>query len=87
MRTKEELGNELCKYCPLNYDKPNYHDYLNDCPQEDCEVAYSYYEDECTETCVMCGEKIHPDETEYIKTTVDSEYGPLCHRCYEKRSS
>jgi len=91
MRTKEELGNELCKYCPLDDEDKGTHNYSNlpyFCSESGyCDTAYSYYQDECTETCITCGENIHPDEAEYILTTIDIEYGPVCHRCYEKRSS
>jgi|GEM_PF-3555216 len=88
MRTMEELGDELCKYCPLDDEAKGTHVYdgfPSDCTDSGyCEIAYSYYQDECTETCVACGEKVHPEETEHIRNAADDMYGPLCQKCYEQ---
>lgn len=86
MRTLEELGDELCNYCPLLKEAKRTHthgDQPTFCSDSGyCDKAYANYQDECTEICIGCGAKLHSDEAECILKAADDEYGPLCQKCY-----
>lgn len=87
MRTKEELDEELCNYCPLPDEAKGTHGTPNgysSCEGCKCEEAYSAYQEECTETCIGCGTKVHPYEAENIQKAADDIYGPLCQKCYKE---
>lgn len=87
MRTLEELDLELCNYCPLPDEAKGTHGAPNgyySCEGSNCKEAYEAYQDECTETCIGCGAKLHPDEAECILKAADDEYGPLCQKCYKE---
>ena len=84
MRTLEELSDELCKYCPLPDESKGTHGAPNgytSCEGSRCKEAYEAYQDGCTETCVICEAKIHPNDADFIQKAADDVYGPICTKC------
>lgn len=86
MRSMEDMGDELCDYCPIPDEAKGIHVTPNGysaCEGSRCPVAYERYKEECMK-CVLCGELVHPDDAKYIQKAADDEYGPFCEKCYEE---
>jgi len=65
MKTKDELHEDICNYCPLPEERRGVYGtpggFSAGCEGCRCNEAYEAYKEECTDTCIVCGEQLHLD--------------------------